>query len=504
MTNWLRRLINWLKGTPPAPPPPTIEKPAASAKPTAKPSEAQTVPPAPPPVTSIQKAETPVADLHIGFDLGTSCSKVAIGDNFLDRHYGVPFNERAPGVDRYLFPTAFYERPEGVTLNPLDSAPVCSDLKLRLIEASSKGSDTSQPEIDLAIYMALVLNHTFAWYEKHHRSDHRTRRWCWWLNVGLPVKRVENNPRLHEAYRRAGNAAISAVNSAAPITRELVRACLAASPARDDMEPRLSDNRLHFYPEIAAQLACYAYSPYRRDGPLLLVDVGAGTLDISTLIIHRAEDQEICSFHFCEVAPLGAFRLYREVYDALSRIAPDSLKPSRSSSEDLAWHVPDSLHDYLHPGAVQTPSLRSFFHQTRSSFAGRCLDVCQSNFSLFKRSIDEPARLENRRPRVFREHVNFILSGGGSRSPFYREIFPDSLEKRLLNLTSWAQQRYQRQALNQGLCRIHFTPPTNFLADDVGAEDFDRLSAAHGLSLGSETLMKITAKEASDRQWTPH
>ena len=43
--------------------------------------------------------------------------------------------------------------------------------------------------------------------------------------------------------------------------------------------------------------------------------------------------------------------------------------------------------------------------------------------------------------------------------------------------------------------------PAGFVAEEVGAEDFDRLSVAHGLSLGVETLMKITAKEASDRQW---
>lgn len=54
----------------------------------------------------------------------------------------------------------------------------------------------------------------------------------------------------------------------------------------------------------------------------------------------------------------------------------------------------------------------------------------------------------------------------------------------------------------KGLQRIHFTQPEKFRAASIGAADFDRLSVAHGLSMGVETLMRITAKEASDPHWT--
>jgi hypothetical protein len=99
--------------------------------------------------------------------------------------------------------------------------------------------------------------------------------------------------------------------------------------------------------------------------------------------------------------------------------------------------------------------------------------------------------------------VNFILSGGGSRAAFYRNLFPDHLEERLLNLTSWDPESAVRRSLQQGLQRIYFTQPDKFRASGIAATDFDRLSVAHGLSMGVETLMRITAKEASDQQWTP-
>jgi len=56
-------------------------------------------------------------------------------------------------------------------------------------------------------------------------------------------------------------------------------------------------------------------------------------------------------------------------------------------------------------------------------------------------------------------------------------------------------------AHQQRLQRIYFTQPEKFRTSTIGATDFDRLTVANGLSVGVETLMRITAKEASDRQW---
>jgi hypothetical protein len=123
------------------------------------------------------------------------------------------------------------------------------------------------------------------------------------------------------------------------------------------------------------------------------------------------------------------------------------------------------------------------------------------NFSAFKTYLDEPFLREHRRPPVFRQQINFVLSGGGSRADFYLDLFPKKLEEELITLTAWEVERHRRRSLGQGLNRIHFTQPDTFHAPGIGAQDFDRLSVAHGLSMGTETLMRITAKEASDRQW---
>lgn len=459
------------------------------------------IPPAAPvePIIEAPPSEA-IVDLHIGLDLGTSCSKIVIGDAFLDHCHGVQFDPAAQNVTKYLFPTRFFETPSQASLTGLPGATTRADLKLRLIDAVEQAADATEQETDLAIYLALVLHHTFGWFSQHAAANHRNRRLCWWLNVGFPAKHIEGNPRLAESYNRACVAAIRAVDSGGSISRTLLQRCMSSTRPADG-RLRLDPDRVHLYPEIAAQLAGYAYSPYRKDGPLLLLDIGAGTLDVSTLILHRRNGEEVCSFHFCEVAPLGVFRLYQETHQAMSRVAPATLRPLVSASANPAWLAPTSASELLIPGAPLTASLESAFHSAREFFSRRCLDSCHANFARFKAFLDEPFLRERRRPPAFRRRVNFILSGGGSRAQFYRDLYPDPLEERILNLTSWHLDRGTRRSHQQGLQRIYFTQPEKFRAESIGATDFDRLSVAHGLSMGVETLMRITAKEASDRQW---
>lgn len=532
MANWLKGIFGWFKkpdslprtdAPHPAPSAPTAHanlsdkkttkpsKSELSATPKPEPEQAEhstvthfqessALTPPPPPLFSSPQS---VADLTIGFDLGTSCSKVAVGDSILGSQHGVPFNMRAHGVAKYLFPTRFYEGADGISLSSGPKAILASNLKLRLIEAVEKQSDTSGPETDLAIYVALVLKHTFAWYEQHRAGDHRARARCWWLSFGFPAKRVDNNPRLHKAYQRFVGAAMQAVNLGEHITRGLVQRCFGRTPLDEDSGRVLSLDRVNFYPEIAAQLAGYVYSRYRITGPLMLIDVGAGTLDISTLILHQNAHEEVCSFHFCEVAQLGAFRLYEQIHHALAAVSPAAVDTLVSIGSDQDWRVPESAGEYLRAVSVVTNPMKAAFHSAREVFALKCLEKTLSNFSAFKQFLDQPFRDADQRPRAFRQNVNIILSGGGSRAIFYRKLFPERLEETVVKsgLTSWKLDPGRRKIDGQGFYSRHLMKPDKFIVSGVEPDDFDRLSVAHGLSLSSESLLQITSKEMSDRQW---
>lgn len=523
MDNWFQSICRWFKkpaakSLPPKtdilkPTPLRSVEPIAEPAPPAKPQVEQAAQPpivvkpalssAPPTAARPPQVAQPVVDLMIGFDLGTSCSKLCIGDSMFGKQYGVSFHTDGNGVGKYLFPTRFYEGANGVSLASATDATLVSNLKLRLIDEVEKKEDTTDAETDLAIYVALVLKHTLAWYEQERANDHRSRSRCWSLSMGFPAKRVNNNPQLQDAYLRFVGAAIQAVNAGEAITRPLIQRCLVSPKLNGDDLGILSLERVNFYPEIAAQLAGYAFSRYRTAGPLVLIDVGAGTLDISTLILHQRDQQDFCSFQFCEVAPLGAFRLYQQIHHALTAVSPNTVQPMASIGADQHWSIPESASEYLRAAAVVTHPLKAAFVSARESFKQSCLDKTLANFAFFKRYLDEPFKISGQRPQAFRENVNIILSGGGSRARFYREIFPHNLEETVVahGLTSWDMDAGRRRNSGQGFHSRHLMKPENFVCNGVADEDFDRLSVAHGLSLSGETILQITAKEMSDRQW---
>jgi hypothetical protein len=235
----------------------------------------------------------------------------------------------------------------------------------------------------------------------------------------------------------------------------------------------------------------------------MLFDVGAGTLDISTLILHQKAHEEVCSFHFCEVAQLGAFRLYEKIHHALAAVSPDAVDNLVSIGSDQDWHVPESANEYVRSISVVTYPMKTAFYSAREAFALKCLDKALSNFSAFKQLLDKPFHDTGRRPRAFRQNVNIILSGGGSRAKFYRELFPSRLEETFVQrgLTTWNLDPERRRIDGQGFHTRHLMKPDRFFVSGVESDDFDRMSVAHGLSLSSETLLQITSNEMSDRQW---
>jgi len=174
-----------------------------------------------------------------------------------------------------------------------------------------------------------------------------------------------------------------------------------------------------------------------------------------------------------------------------------------SIGSDQDWHVPESASEYVRAISVVTNPMKAAFHSARETFALKCLDKALLNFSAFKQFLDQPFRDADQRPRAFRQNVNIILSGGGSRAIFYRNLFPERLEETVVNsgLTSWNLDPGRRKIDGQGFHPRHLMKPDKFIVGGVESDDFDRLSVAHGLSLSSETLLQITAKEMSDRQW---
>lgn len=412
------------------------------------------------------KAE-PVLDLIIGFDFGTSCSKVVVGDpDWRAQSFAVNFESTATELRHWLLPTCLGSE---------------RNLKLRLMEAPQ--SESMQDLV--ALYFAYVIALARTWFTESAPAEYQRRRVQWSLVVGFPEKEFGKST-LSNAYRNVASIAVRLAGLEGEVTTHDARR------VRDDPEafpPALPDSRIHFYPEIAAQLAGYINSPFRQRGSLLLIDVGAGTMDISTLIVHGNAEREVVSFHVCEVKPLGALRLLEKRIAALRPITGLRLEVNLLDFQDTLRPVPESLPEIASSG---DGAAAQAFDQASKLFAEDTILAalsCLIRFRAIQREVHASANFDPWGP-----NLRFFLTGGGSRSGFYRHhLASGPLEQRLIPHTSWCPEADRRRKLDEGFRVERLPVPEKFhnFPDHLSSE-FDRLSVAHGLAFGGPNLMATT------------
>lgn len=408
----------------------------------------------------------------LGLDLGTSCSKVVIGDpGWKNKSYAVAFGNAGGDISAWLHPTRFGSE---------------ANLKMKLMNdpSSDKVRDL------LACYVAEVIRRSRDWFDSNAPADYRRRELRWSLNLGFPDKSVTESP-LKSAYLEIARVAVALASAPEQPSPELASRVRCHELAIDPFIPR---ERVGIYPEIAAQLAGYVNSPQRQAGPLLLIDVGAGTLDVSTIILHSNHEQDVVSFHVCEVVPLGVLRLYEHRRNELERIVNGCTEYSLEHFQDGSRPVPERIQDLIRN---PSPALRKAYAKVSADFAEKVITVawcCLARFRACQRQAHAGGVFD-----PWGNNLRFFLTGGGGRSMFYSTHLADGpLEDRIVpNFTMWHPERSRRRARNEGLLLERLPVPGNLENFPTTLHsDFDRLSVAYGLSLGDGeggNLMQITA-----------
>jgi hypothetical protein len=417
----------------------------------------------------VAPVSVPAVDLVLGLDLGTSCSKVVIGDpGWQNKSYAIAFGPANSDISAWLYPTRF-----GSDVN----------LKMRLMNnpASEDVRDA------LACYLADVIDKARTQFVAQCPADYRRREIRWSLNLGFPGKAVEHTP-LAAAYQEAAGVAVALASQPGRPSLELAGRIRRHEAAG---QPFIPTSRIRLYPEIAAQLAGYVNSPHRRRGNLLLIDVGAGTLDVSTIILHGDQEQDIVSFHFCEVEDLGVLRLYEKRAHELEKVEGGCVNYPLEHFQDGSRPVPETLQDLVRRAS---PALDTAFRCVSIEFAESVVGVAVRCLARFRQS--------QRRAHVnpafepWGRNLRFFLTGGGSRSPFYRsQLANGPLEDKLASFfTCWEVERSRRRQVREGLLIEPLPLPEN-LRDFPQAlhPHFDRLSVAYGLAFGGQNLMQITS-----------
>lgn len=462
-----------------SPPAPVRHDPPRTDKEPPGPAEPRTLPP------EVGKARITVSapakvDLVLGIDFGTSCTKVAIGDpGWLGQSYAVPIGDGS-GIAKFL-------RTTRVQIGGRTE----SNLKMRLMD----DPDSIEVQDLAALYLAEIVRESLDWFSAHGPRRYKERQPVWSLTLGFPAKRVDEEGALATAYNTVGELAARLGSSDLPLTSSAL-ASLREVPEVGLGQQVISSNRFDLYPEIAAQLASYVNSPFRPtdNANLILIDVGAGTLDVSTAILHQSNGEDVTSFHCCEVGPYGAAKLMAARAAALEEVMPGSVKIEADQFQSGTEPTPESLLDFVgasHP----TDEMRQAFEAASINFSSQAINLalrCAMRFRKAQRDGHANASYD-----PWPGQVRFFFTGGGSRLGFYRRHFVDGpFEQELRPFTRWSDDAKERRQHRQGLRLEPLPAPHNFIGfpGELG-EDFDRLSVAHGLAYGRDNLMKVTASE---------
>lgn len=414
----------------------------------------------------------PRRQVIIGLDFGTAFTKVVIGD--ARTHRAVPALVPCP-QSRFLQASCIGIESNGHCRLTTDSSLVdrlIPDIKLRLLDQDR------DPETLAAAtaFLALVLRHARDWLLQTHDKTYRGLWLDWLLNMGVPTDGYHDEQTL-ETFGQIASAAWAASMLPGAITLSACRSCvdqvidgrpdLPAGLNSDDM-PFLSPDKLSVIPEFTAQIAGYTRSPRRRDDLHMLVDVGAGTLDVALFNIGSHDGEDRYSIFEKEVSLLGAHKLAEHrVTRAGSNLYIDPFSP-----------LP-VRHEFCELLNIDEKTLAEIDNPFSSEVG-----------SHLWQAINRVKRVRYPTSRRWHEEgVPIFLCGGGSRIDFYQQ----------------AARRLCETTPRSAKCHLQPMPPPHDLdAPGLDQEMTHRLSVAYGLSFDPLDLGEtIKADDVPDMQLEP-
>lgn len=272
--------------------------------------------------------------VRIGVDFGTAYTKVVV--RLADAVFAIDFSGITNRTDgAFLLPGELSldsSQRAWIGRHP-EAKESISGLKIPFLTTA----DTSlQGKINAALFLAWILRYTRAWIFRHLPRLLSGRTLAWELNVGIPSSSWIDQS-LNHRYETVVETAWQLSKESEPPSVGRAREHLLSN--RQSLESLgLDDFRL--VPEFVAQMAGYVLSPQRPEKGEelhLLVDVGAGTVDIASFGAYRPHEDLFYKFptwasaveplgtHFLMNARCAALRIERRLWNDFEGV-PDCKK----------------------------------------------------------------------------------------------------------------------------------------------------------------------------------
>jgi len=408
--------------------------------------------------------------LVIGLDFGTAYTKVVIGEN--RRAYAIPMRRRSKGIERYLLPGVIAINQYGECSLDVETGGVkiANDLKMSLI----RGNPSRENLAEIVCFLALVLQRSRVKFLGEHAAIYKGFWIDWAVNIGMPTEQYDDT-RLTETYAALVRSAwcLSTVRGPLFIQDGIEILDSNKAPVRLDEAARilieqkqLSKDSFACFPEFLAQMAGYVRSPMRENDLHMLVDVGAGTVDISVFNVHRDAKNEKDKFPIFakSVKSFGTFTLVQTRHEKVGKLSSLELAPFDK--------VPTSLQFAKRLG-ITLKKLQEIDNDFRARIAEQILTQLSSTK---KSKYPKSRRWEKG------NGVRTFLTGGGANVDFYKEIL---------------EQHVSRSGVTP-IRLVKMDMPKRMLAQGVRQDDYPRLSVAFGLSFDAFDLGEVITTNEID------
>jgi len=420
------------------------------------------------------------SDVVIGFDFGTSSSKIVIRDSGLQTAHAIPFGFLACSANEYLIPTRIFISENGVlSLSRGDHS--YSNLKIHLMDRPQQiiyAAENSEKTITAselaAAYMALVLIFARAWFLKKTASIYKNTHIYWNINLGIPSRNYDDK-EMKKTFQTIAMAAgrISRLDSEitiAEVKKYLKEAERHMATNGEDIDSEdnealwLHPDLVNTHPEVIMEIVGYARSPLRTNGLHLIVDVGATTLDAATFIIHENEGEDVFPILDTAVEKLGTIMLHNERVDMLK----NHLERSLGEVKNINPTNPLPEHSYYGVKLCEEEIFKCdvrFFNES-TKVVGRAVQKTR----------------DHRDPNssVWKTELHVFVCGGGGRHILYKTAI-EELGQRLSK--AWKDFR--------GFAIRDIPKPDKLEASDLSHEEYDRLAVAYGLSFTSDEIGEV-------------
>jgi hypothetical protein len=427
-----------------------------------------------------QFSEEEIRELAIGFDFGTSSSKITIRDRQASNSFAISFGDLG-GIEKYLLPSKIYRDGDHFTLAPCDRE--FSNLKIKAIS-----SFPSEEDIFATVaYMALVIRHARSQFFKQFDNNYTGQYFLWRLNIGIPARTVQKfaiKDRFLDICRAAficsiGDSSTVSLSEAKfgldCISKEKLPVQFGSLPSQfqdafgRSYEGFLEDG-VRIYPEIMAQIHGFvrsnAWNP-ERNPHIMMIDVGAGTLDVSLCDVVKNDESVYCYYPLaCLVEGLGVSNFVKSRVDKVCELAEsmpidqqELIKKTLLSVDDINYakiSVPSTLEDMLEGFKFSGDNVENQFDKAFKLLIGPVLWT-QTTFKAAQRFL--PGH-ESWNP------FPVFLCGGGSRMNFYQKF-----------ISFYSENHGYRARFDIKELPI----PRDLFNLDADPVDYDRISVAYGL-----------------------